>query len=53
MFEYSVVLGNDLSDVWSGHILPLLDMVRNSPFFWPAVVAVGVILVVVTRQIIK
>ena len=53
MFEYSVALGNDLSDIWSGHILPLLDSIRNSPYFWPAVVVVGIIFIVVTRQITK
>lgn len=53
MLEYSVALGNDLRGVWAGEILPLIDMIRNSPYFWPVVVAVGVIFVVVTRQILK
>jgi len=53
MFEYSVALGNDLSDVWSGQLLPLLDELRNSPYFWPAVVMVGIIFLVVARQITK
>ena len=53
MLEYSVALGNDLRGVWAGEILPLLDMIRNSPYFWPGVVAVAVTLALVTRQIIK
>jgi len=53
MIEYSVTLGNDLRDVWAGEIIPLIDMIRNSPYFWPGVVAVCVGFILVTRQNIK
>ena len=53
MLEYSVVLGNELRDVWSGQILPFIDVIRNSPYFWPGVVAVGMAFLLVTRKIIK
>lgn len=53
VLEYSVALGNDLRGVWAGEILPLLDMIRHSPYFWPVVVAVGVIILFVARQILK
>jgi hypothetical protein len=53
MLEYSAVLGNDLRDIWAGQILPLIDMVSSSPYFWPGIVAAGVALVLVTRLISK
>lgn len=53
MFEYSAVLGSDLKDALAGQILPVLDWVRSSPWFWPVVVAVAVIVVLAARLITK
>jgi hypothetical protein len=50
MFEYSAVLGNDLRTMWSGEILPFLDMMRNSPYFWPGLVAAGVVIMLLARS---
>jgi hypothetical protein len=49
MVEYSLVLGGSLREVWSEQIIPLMDTIRGSPFFWPGIVAVALAVILLTR----
>jgi len=53
MLEYSTVLGNELRGGLMGHFRYVLDMMINSPYFWPGVMITVVAVVLLARQLSK
>lgn len=53
MFEYVAVAGGGVQDWWTGQVLPFLDAIRASPYFWPGAAIAAVAFILATRQIIK
>ena len=53
MVEYSVLLGNNIRELWSDQILPLIDTIRSSPFFWPVIVTAVLAFLLLTRRSVK
>ena len=53
MVEYLTLLGGNLQNVWTDQVLPLWATIHSSPFFWPGVVAVGLTMAAITRQVLK
>ena len=53
MFEYFTLLGGNLHDAWTDQVIPLWTTIHSSPFFWLGVVAAGLTMVVITRQVLK
>ena len=48
----ATALGADINSVWS-EFLPMLDMLFDSPYFWPGVVTSIVIIFLGARLLIK
>lgn len=53
MFEYVAVAGGDIQNWWTGDVLPVLDMVRSSPYFWPGVLAASLIVLLAMRNVVR
>lgn len=53
MFEYAAVLSGGFQGWWTGQMLPFLDMIRASSYFWPGVVAASLVFILAMRNIIR
>jgi hypothetical protein len=53
MFEYAAVAGGGIQGWWTGQMLPFMDMIRASSYFWPGVMAASLIFFLSMRQFIK
>jgi len=53
MFEYGAVLDGGIQGWWTGQMLPFLDMIRASSYFWPGVAAASLVFILVARSIIR
>ena len=53
MLEYAAAASGGIQGWWTGQMLPFLDMIRASSYFWPGVVVALFVFILVTRQIIK
>ena len=52
MFGYATALGADLNNTWS-YLLVSIDMLTNSPYFWPCVIVSSVIVFLGARLLSK
>jgi hypothetical protein len=53
MLEYAAVAGGGIQEWWAGQLLPFLDTIRASSYFWPGVAATSLVVLLAMRKVLE